>query len=129
MIADCSAEAITVALATVPSIAADRVTFDASVTNTGADPCLFAGDGEDTVLQITSGDVRVWNSADCSGTAAVVGKRWVLDSGKAQDFQVSWPRSWSFEGCTEATGVPQPGAYWASLTVGGVDADRVQFVM
>lgn len=128
-ITDCSADAITVAVGTEPSIAPDRVTFDASVTNNGPAPCLFAGDGEDTSLQITSGDVRVWSSADCSGTAAVVGKRWVLESGKAESFQVSWPRSWSFEGCTEATGVPQPGAYWAALKVGGVDADRVQFVM
>ena len=52
---------------------------------------------------------------------------WLLQPGTSEQVEASWPRTWSFEGCTATTDVPQPGYYFAELTVQGITAERVQF--
>ncbi|MDN4477970.1 hypothetical protein [Demequina lignilytica] len=124
-IADCTATDVAVALGT-PDVSADAVTFPVTLTQIGTVECLLDGT-VDTSLLITSGDTRVWMSTDCDATAAILDTSWLLQPGAEETTSVAWPREWSFEGCGSSNDVPQPGYYYAELTVQGITAERLQF--
>ncbi|WP_062383173.1 hypothetical protein [Demequina iriomotensis] len=124
----CGQGDIEVALGDKAQVGADQVSFDVTLTQTGDEACVLDAGAGDSALLITSGDTRIWSSKDCGATAALADKEWLLDSGKSKTFQVSWPRTWSSEGCgNPSSTAPQPGMYWAQLTFQGQTAERVQF--
>ncbi|SEJ09543.1 hypothetical protein [Demequina mangrovi] len=130
VIGACGKDDIAVALGSKASIAAEAVTFDVTVTQTGDEPCLLDAAEGASALLVTSGSTRIWSSADCEATATLAGKEWLLASGKSKTFQVSWPRAWSSEGCgVPSTREPQPGTYWAELTFQGQTPDAIPFVL
>lgn len=125
-IADCTATEVLVTLG-APAITGDAVTFPVTLANNGGVQCLLDGSGADTALLITSGDTRVWKSTDCEATTSLLGTSWLLQPGAAETVEVTWPRTWSFEGCGSSNDTPQPGYYFAELTVQGIPAERLQF--
>ncbi|WP_062462543.1 hypothetical protein [Demequina soli] len=129
-ISACGQSDLEVSLGGSPRVSADAVAFDVTVTQTGAEPCLLDSSTGKSALLVTSGDVRIWSSADCDATSTLSDKQWLLDAGKAKTFEVSWPRAWSSEGCGNPSSVPpQAGTYWAQLTFQGITADRIPFVL
>ena len=124
-IADCTPAEVTIALGE-PTVSAEAATFPVAFSHAGTTECLLDG-STDTALLITSGDTRVWKSTDCDATSDLLDTSWLLQPGTTENVEVAWPRQWSFEGCGPASDAPQPGYYYAELTVQGITAERVQF--
>ncbi|WP_062298923.1 hypothetical protein [Demequina maris] len=127
----CVDGAISVSVAPNPaSVPADKQPrFDVTIEQDGDVPCVIDATGKDTKLVITSGDDRIWSSNDCPAEEALIGKSWLLDAGDTKDVQVAWPRIRSAEGCAAVDQAPGAGTYWATVTVAGVKADAVPFVL
>ncbi|WP_156155842.1 hypothetical protein [Demequina phytophila] len=127
----CAKDAIEVSMAANPAnVPADtQPKFDVTIDQNGDVPCVLDATGDNTRLVITSGDDRIWSSADCPAEQALIGKEWLLDAGASKDVQVAWPRIRSAEGCAATDQAPGAGTYWAQVTVAGVKADAVPFVL
>lgn len=125
---DCADPALTVAIEPTAAAfgAGEEPTFEVTLTNTGADPCLVdAGEAARTIV-VTSGDDRVWSNRDCLGED--VPERTLLLTGDQSDVTTfTWTRVRSAEGCPD--GLPEPGAgsYAIGLEVQDVEAPGATF--
>ncbi|WP_156164992.1 hypothetical protein [Demequina silvatica] len=130
-VGECDAAAIEVSVAANPAnVPADtQPKFDVTIDQNGDVACLLDTTGKNTKLVITSGEDRIWSSADCPAEQSLIGKEWLLDAGDTKDVQVAWPRIRSAEGCAATDQAPGAGTYWAQVTVAGVKADAVPFVL
>lgn len=105
--------------------------FDVAIEHVGDSPCLLQTAHEDSELLIDSGarddPDRIWSSTDCPDQSPINEREFLLEAGQEEDFQVTWPRTRSAPECATVTSQPQPGFYWANLTLQGIDAEPVQF--
>jgi hypothetical protein len=111
---------------------------DASSYEAGQEPVLsavvtLAGDqaactidGEQVEMVLTSGDDRVWSTADC-GTD--LGNPPELAPGGRAEVSLAWPRQRSAPGCPSDLGEPGPGTYQLTVTVAGTTSEPVSFTI
>lgn len=128
IVPSCEAADVVLRMGAEPTITADAVTFEVVASHSSAGACLLDGAGPGTELVITSGEARIWSSADCD--AEPLGAQWLLDGEVDQRFDVTWPRAWSEPGCGDVgASAPAGGYYWAHLAVQEIAAEPVQFVL
>jgi hypothetical protein len=142
----CSTANLTVTLAadkqTFP--AGEIPTFTATVTNTGKAACLLDEGSAASILEITSGTDRIFNSGDCAGAknsgaassesasepAAPESASVSVAPGAARDLKLTWDKVRSNESCSPDLPAPVAGAkytYIAEATVAGVKSDKAPF--
>ncbi|MDQ0424833.1 hypothetical protein [Cellulomonas iranensis] len=101
-------------------------TFEVTVTNSGAAPCLVdAGDAHQEVV-ITSGEDRVWSSLDCAGDDAAT-RTLLLPAGESDVSALTWTRVRSAEGCPGGLPSPQPGTYSVTVALQGATSPAAVF--
>ncbi|WNM27121.1 hypothetical protein RN607_13095 [Demequina capsici] len=101
--------------------------FDVSVAHASSSPCLLSIGGEDSTLLITSGDTQIYTTADCPDQSPITARDLLLANDATETFQVTWNGNWSAPECGTATHSTDPGYYWATLTLQGIQADAAQF--
>lgn len=123
----CSPEQITLTLTTDDQAYGPEgaPTFTLAFTNTGETACVIdAGSAQRTVV-VSSGDDRVWSSADCVTEG---GQRTLLLAPGAQDEDtVVWSRVRSDEACTADLPAPRPGTYTAIAVLAGAQSGTAVF--
>lgn len=126
----CPADALDVSVSTDSREygAGDVPRLTLSVAVSGAAPCVVdlvsAGAVE---LLVTSGDDRVWSSADCGGD--LPGRPVTLRPGDVEQQVVSWQRLRSQEGCPAALTDVAPGSYRLTGRVGDATSEPVDFTL
>ncbi|WP_062381455.1 hypothetical protein [Demequina pelophila] len=121
-IPDCTSDDLSITM----TAAGNGASFDVTIHQVGAQPCLLTANGEDTSLAITSGDHHVWDSAHCPAQSTVIGTRYLLDTGAEESVTIDWPRATSAADCGGGK-TATAGVYWAQLTVQGIAIDPVRF--
>jgi len=90
-------------------------------------PCRFNMGAKFVSVVITSGNRRIWSSADCvSGAGSNV---IVMASGKPAVLRVSWDRRTSSPGCSGTGHLVRPGEYQVSAVAGPLHSRTVNFVL
>ena len=89
----------------------EKPSFAVTLTHVGRRPCLVDASTAVQELTITSGDERIWSSADCPAES-----KKLLMAGDVWTWDVTWDRTRSEPGC--ASGLPGvlPGTYTAVVT-------------
>lgn len=103
--------------------------FDVSITHTGTSPCLLDTNASDTELLITSGNDRLFSSTDCPTDATINPREFLLQPDAEETFSVTWSRQRSAPECTAVSATPGDGTYHAVLTIQGIEAPDVTFVL
>lgn len=106
------------------TLAADRttfgpgqpVTFHLAVTNAGRVPCLVDGSDGSWAVTVTSGEDRVWSSADCSAEERML----LLGPDDVYRREVRWSDVRSAPGCAEGQPDLAAGTYTARAALGDV---------
>ena len=98
--------------------AGSSVTFDYTVTNGGDVPCVVDASGGSLVVTVTSGDDRVYSTADCSDDDAFP---LLLGIGDSTQRTITWTGQRTEPACEEAGGTAGAGTYVMSVTYGGVE--------
>jgi hypothetical protein len=101
--------------------------FDVDIEHVGNSPCLLDTANEGTELLIVSGSDRIWSSADCPADSPINARQFLLQPEATEEFQVTWPRTRSSEGCNPVSAVPLPGTYRATLTIQGIPSAEAVF--
>lgn len=115
------------------SLTADRTSYAAgqspalavSYTNTSGNPCIVTGGANNVDINITSGPAQVYNYAQCNQVAAENAE---LAAGASQTAAVSWNRTINALGCNSTLPI-QPGYYWATASVNGVNSQPVRIIV
>lgn len=97
-----------------------KQSFKVGVKNTGAQPCVLNLTATSFSLTVTSGDDRIWSTADCAKW--VPAKKQTLKSQQSYEFSIEWGMFRSGAGCNETKGLLNPGTYVAQA----VFADNVK---
>ena len=97
-----------------------KQSFKVGVKNTGAQPCVLDLTATSFSLTVTSGDDRIWSTADCAKW--VPAKQQTLKSQQSYEFSIEWGVFRSAAGCNETKGLLNPGTYVAQA----VFADNVK---
>jgi len=103
--------------------------FDATVTQDGPSACKLDTDADGTELLITSGEDRIYSSADCPDDETIASKQLILEPGSSEDLSVTWSRQRSAPECTTVTAEPGPGTYKASLAIQGIQSEVATFTL
>jgi hypothetical protein len=102
-----------------------RPVFDIQVVSTSGRPCTFNVGRKYLMLVITSGDARVWSSADCiSGRGSQLAS---LVRGVPKVLPISWHRVTSTPGCTQRSRRVPRGSYDATASDGGLLSQQKSF--
>jgi hypothetical protein len=105
-----------------------RPQFDVSVVSTARGRCTAAlGAGHLHILIRTGGKTRVWDSADCDGSAAP--RVTTLARGVPAVVQFTWNRTASAPGCRRPHRSVRPGTYTAIAYRGNLSSHAVVFVL
>lgn len=115
------------------SLTADRTSYAAGqnpalavvYTNTSDNPCLVTGGVANVDINITSGPAQVFNYAQCHAAPAEDAQ---VEAGATNTTSLSWDRSLNVLGCGTSAKV-QPGHYWATASVNGVNSQPVRIVI
>lgn len=115
------------------SLTADRTSYAAgqspalavSYTNTSGNPCIVTGGANNVDINITSGPAQVYNYAQCNQVATENAE---LAAGASQTAAVSWNRTINALGCNSTLPI-QPGYYWATASVNGVNSQPVRIIV
>jgi hypothetical protein len=117
-------------LAVVPSTARYapdvKPTLALAVRTTGRAPCTRDLGPTEVALVITSGQDRIWASADCARPAPDVR---VLTPGDPVTLQVTWARVRSTPGCPSAGATARPGTYVATPIAGEQTGRAASFLL
>jgi hypothetical protein len=132
---DCAPEDLTVALVSAKQLFSveEMPTFTATVTNEGSRACLLDASPSKTLLHITSGSDRIFDSGDCQNkepAPPATDSLFVLKPQASHELSASWNKTRSNESCGEGLPAPVAGAkytYWAEMTVMGAQSDRAPF--
>ncbi len=101
-------------------------TFEIAIVNSGPAACLVdAGEAYRDVV-ITSGDDRVWSSADCVAQDASA-RTLLLAGGQSDVTQLGWSRVRSAPGCPGDLPAPGAGTYSVTVTLAGATSPAVVF--
>lgn len=103
--------------------------FDATVTHNGQSACKLDTDADGTELLITSGEDRIYSSADCPDDETIASKQLILAPGASEDLSVTWSRQRSVPECTAVRAEPGPGTYKASLAIQGIQSEVATFTL
>mgnify|MGYP005812614539 CR=1 FL=1 len=104
--------------------------FDVAIAMEGFTPCKLTVTQENSELLITSGNDRIFSSLDCPNDATFTEREFILQADSPDEmFQVTWNRQRSAPGCATVTSTPGAGYYWAAITIQGIAAEPVQFVL
>ncbi len=102
--------------------------FNVRVAHTSASPCFLSTSGADSIMLITSGNDRIYSTADCPAESTLNPRDFLLTDNAEEQFQVSWGRTRSTEGsCDKPEATPQPGTYNATVTIQGIAAEPATF--
>jgi hypothetical protein len=101
--------------------------FTAHVVSQASRPCRFNMSAKFVSVVITSGDRRIWSSADCASGAS--SQMTVIASGKPAALPVSWDRRTSSPGCDSSGQLVRPGEYQVSVVAGRLHSRTVNFVL
>lgn len=115
------------------SLTADRTSYAAGqnpalavvYTNASDNPCLVTGGVANVDINITSGPAQVFNYAQCHAAPAEDAQ---VEAGATNTTSLSWDRSLNVLGCGTSAKV-QPGHYWATASVNGVNSQPVRIVI
>ena len=101
--------------------------FTVGIVNAGDASCTLDASGAQREVVVTSGNDRVWSSADCQGETTE--DLLLLAAGAGSPDTVAWDRSRSAEGCPADLPAPRAGTYRATATVLGVTLPEVVFTL
>ncbi|WP_449061568.1 hypothetical protein [Planomonospora algeriensis] len=105
--------------------AGERPRFILTLVNTGKVMCTADVGPRTTEVRITSGDDRVWSSADClSGETDDIRK---LERGIPYVRQIQWDRRRSGSDCRAKRAEARPGTYVAVVRAPRLKSDKVVF--
>lgn len=115
------------------SLTADRTSYAAgqnpalavTYTNASDNPCLVTGGVANVDVNITSGPAQVFNYAQCHAAPAEDAQ---VEAGATNTTSLSWDRSLNVLGCDTNAKI-QPGHYWATASVNGVNSQPVRIVV
>lgn len=94
----CQSRDLEVDLAPSAAAAGKPVSFDVTLRNTSQTACLADAGREALVLTVSSGEDRVWSSADCPAGPAE--RKLLLDAGDTAKATVTWDGTRSAQGCS-----------------------------
>lgn len=89
--------------------------FTLSVINGGTEPCVLTISPETYSLTVSSGDDRIWSTADCAKWLPA--KKLTVKPETAHEFTVEWPLRRSAAGCKTTKDVLRPGTYVAKAAL------------
>lgn len=88
--------------------------FTVSAVNGGTQACILAIKPATFELAVSSGDDRIWSTADCKDWLPA--KTLTLKPQAAHEFSVTWPLVRSSAGCKTSKDAVRPGTYVANAT-------------
>lgn len=104
--------------------------FDVSIAQSGTTPCRLDTSSADTEFVVWSGpqdnkDIY-FSTYYCADDGTITPRTMILEPDDEEAFQVTWSRQRVNAEC--ATGsTPDPGFYWAQLTIQGIESEPAQF--
>lgn len=101
-------------------------TFAISITHVGTVPCTLDAGNVGRELVITSGEDRVFSSADCDTAGS---KLLLLATGDEYPGSVAWATNRSAPGCPAGLPAPTAGSYQAVVTAGTVSSPPIAFTI
>lgn len=101
-------------------------TFTIGITHTGTLPCTLDAGNVERELVITSGEDRIFSSADCDTAGS---KPLLLAPGDEYPGTVAWSTNRSAPGCPGGLPVLGAGSYQAVVTAGTVTSPPVAFTV
>jgi hypothetical protein len=101
--------------------------FTVHAVSQGNRPCRLNMSPKFVSVVITSGDRRIWSSADCASGAS--SNMVVIASGKPAALRVSWDRRTSSPGCGATGHLVRPGEYQVSASAGRLHSETTNFVL
>lgn len=104
----------------------EKVPFVVSVTYQGEGSCLI--DGSDTVrtVVVTSGQDRIWSSADCADKKP---RALLMSNGDVDRQTVTWKTQRSAVGCGDSLPKLRPGTYKVQAVMGDVKSENLAFTL
>jgi hypothetical protein len=87
----------------------ENPTLILEVANKGKSPCEVNVGTDAMEFLVTSGDDRIFSSADCQVDAEAL--MMTLEPGKSEQARFTWERNRTAPGCTSVEAKPQPGTY------------------
>ncbi|KAE8764346.1 hypothetical protein [Georgenia thermotolerans] len=113
----CQSRDLEVDLAPTAAAAGKPVTFDVTLRNTSQAACLADAGRETLVLTVSSGEDRVWSSADCPAEPAK--RALLIDSGDTVKTTLTWDGSRSAQGCPGGQRAAGGGTYRVTASLDG----------
>ena len=101
--------------------------FTVQAVSRASQPCRFNMSAKFVSVVITSGDRRIWSSADCASGAA--SNMVVIASGQPAALRLSWDRRTSSPGCSGTGQLVRPGEYQVRAVAGRLHSRGVNFVL
>ena len=102
-------------------------TFTVHAVSEESSPCRFNMSAKFVSVVITSGDRRIWSSADCASGAD--SSMVVVARGKPAALSVSWDRRTSSPGCSGSGQLVRPGEYQVDAVAGRLHSRTMNFVL
>lgn len=125
----CGAEDITVATGPADGkFTGDSLpTFTVTVTGIGDSPCIVDPTSGSKIV-IKSGSDTWFDSSKCTGDYTTFDSEpFLIQPSETHDLTTTWNRGRDDAGCSPDPAKKVTGFYWATATVGGVTADKIQF--
>ena len=125
---DCTAEEIQISLAADSSSyrVGRTATFTIGITHTGTEPCTLDAGNVGRELLITSGEDRVFSSADCDADGS---KPLLLAPGDEYPGSATWGTNRSAPGCPAGLPALGAGSYQAVVKAGTVSSPPIAFTV
>jgi hypothetical protein len=101
--------------------------FKVHAVSSASRPCRFNMGTKFVSVVITSGNRRLWSSADCASGAR--SDPTVLSSGTSAVLRISWDRRTSSPGCDSAQRLVRPGEYKVEAVAGPLHSGTVNVVL
>jgi hypothetical protein len=101
--------------------------FTVHAVSSESQPCRFNMGPKFVSVVITSGDRRIWSSADCVSGAG--SNMIVLAGGRPAALHLRWDRRASSPGCSGTRYLVLPGEYTATAVAGHVRSRAVNVVL
>ncbi|SDD85416.1 hypothetical protein SAMN05216410_0274 [Sanguibacter gelidistatuariae] len=101
-------------------------TFDIAIAHTGTLPCTLDAGNVGRELVITSGEDRIFSSADCDSAGS---KLLLLAPGDQYPGTVAWATNRSAPGCPADLPALMAGSYQAVVTAGTVSSPPIAFTI
>ena len=101
--------------------------FTVRAVSQASQPCRFNMSAKFVSVVISSGDRRIWSSADCASGAA--SNMVAISSDQPATLKLSWNRQASSPGCSGSGQLVRPGEYQVRAVAGHLHSRSVNFVL